>query len=1020
ILDTMLNLPRHPISDELLKIFLWALKVLGVKNVPSLKAFRRFQAKLRGERLFKKERAVVSVLRNHFTENSVLKSIMLDMANPEVRRHLVFYPEEPVNGSSELRHSWKWFLGLPDDKLTPMWAHRGVHFYVGEAAQLADGHVVVPLRWFMSAGEMHMFYYATCMAEVMLFRCCSLLKMALTQYHHRAALMSAIFPVACTVTRQALELNKWRVRAAGRPCYAYFILLGGDDVSGNRSKTWNKHWCFYFCAAGLPLACLNQEYFIHFVSTSQHAGPVEQVAAITEELRCVSQTGLICPDIASEGGHLGAECLMLPNLFVGTGDGPWQSELSSHSGDSKPCRFCDVGGSVKERSSDEGFLAIMSTGVQRTPQVTIAQIEKDLALATKPRKGAEIDRNQQQSGTVDSLAQTVIEELVQKGKSLFEEKNVAGKRLNSNAAIEQTLTALKNKRLEDGSFLNSLLSDQAFDPHLDTAIGRLHLVLLGFTKYFWSASLPVGGGKKLSVKEREVIETTEATLRALSQDGIGKHSLRPDYLMQFRGSLVGRHLHSIAQLAVFLFARTVEPVLHTVWVHLSRLCALLYVMIIKDMPKYKVTLSVAIEHFFDAVCQYNPTWVMFKNKFHYLAHTPQLIEHFGVLGLVAEDRFEKFHGLWRHSSIFSNHHAASRDSALHFNSLDATKHILSGGIFTWEGKPSIAGSGVLRILTDNPHLRERLGLRTTRTRPSGYVRSDPAASPRGWRAIEGCDSPGLEDVWPLHARRPDNDFFTRGKWVITERGDTCRPGAFVWCTEPQQGVARVVGVYSRARLSGSDTQAPEVLVLVELFAMTERHDIFDCPCLQKRGFNMLCRSQHLKFLVNVQHDCVRGNCQPTGAVPETQERAVTGRHRSSLDHTEDAHFVLNLFILHHFDELLELIPTEFFAPKDVRTEEDRIALRLGAARVLRGQIQVRESARGAVRQARSQVAAQTKARATSSQRLEAAPEPPAPSDMQGHAIAIGGSSRKRNAPDGGFGADGPSANSTLPSRATET
>ena len=82
-----------------------------------------------------------------------------------------------------------------------------------------------------------------------------------------------------------LQSNIWRERAQGRPCYVYFMLLGGDDVSGNHSKTWNKHWCFYFCGAGLPLSCLNQEYFVHFVSTSQYAGPVEQAAAITAELR---------------------------------------------------------------------------------------------------------------------------------------------------------------------------------------------------------------------------------------------------------------------------------------------------------------------------------------------------------------------------------------------------------------------------------------------------------------------------------------------------------------------------------------------------------------------------------------------------------------------------------------------------------------------------------------------------------------------------------------------------------------
>ena len=96
-----------------------------------------------------------------------------------------------------------------------------------------------------------------------------------------------------------------------------------------------------------------------------------------------------------------------------------------------------------------------------------------------------------------------------------------------------------------------------------------------------------------------------------------------------------------------------------------------------------------------------------------------MIERFGPLGLVAEDRFEKFHGLWRHSSIFSNHHAASRDSALHFNSLDTTKHILSGGIFEWDGKSTVAGTAVLQVLIEHPHLRERLGLRVERTRQAG-------------------------------------------------------------------------------------------------------------------------------------------------------------------------------------------------------------------------------------------------------------------------------------------------------------
>lgn len=169
------------------------MKMLGVKDVPSIKAFRKFQTQLRGTSLFKKELAHTSALGNQFASNSILRSIALvtaslfavvpsrvtsahavdlqDMGNPEVRRYLKFYPEEPVDGTSELCHSQKWFTGLPDNKLTPMWALRGLHFYVGEAAQLANGEVVIPLRWFVRLGEMYMFYYRMHFvdSEVMVF-----------------------------------------------------------------------------------------------------------------------------------------------------------------------------------------------------------------------------------------------------------------------------------------------------------------------------------------------------------------------------------------------------------------------------------------------------------------------------------------------------------------------------------------------------------------------------------------------------------------------------------------------------------------------------------------------------------------------------------------------------------------------------------------------------------------------------------------------------------------------------------
>ena len=86
--------------------------------------------------------------------------IIQDMANPDVRSRIAFYPVESNEGISELCHCQKWLHDLPDDRLTPMWASRGAHFYVGEAAQLANGNIVVPLRWFESHDEMHMAFYA--------------------------------------------------------------------------------------------------------------------------------------------------------------------------------------------------------------------------------------------------------------------------------------------------------------------------------------------------------------------------------------------------------------------------------------------------------------------------------------------------------------------------------------------------------------------------------------------------------------------------------------------------------------------------------------------------------------------------------------------------------------------------------------------------------------------------------------------------------------------------------------------
>lgn len=74
----------------------------------------------------------------------------------------------------------------------------------------------------------------------------------------------------------------------GEDLFTIWTPFWADDVSGARSKQYQKHINVYMMNANLPGQLLQQEYFVRFVSTSQNAGALEQLRVVTNEVRYVS------------------------------------------------------------------------------------------------------------------------------------------------------------------------------------------------------------------------------------------------------------------------------------------------------------------------------------------------------------------------------------------------------------------------------------------------------------------------------------------------------------------------------------------------------------------------------------------------------------------------------------------------------------------------------------------------------------------------------------------------------------
>lgn len=241
-----------------------------------------------------------------------------------------FYPEIPDGPISEAWHAQKWRREIDRDALTPMIVHRDRHFYVDELTRCQNGDLVIPLRWVIYKGAMHADAFKVSVnaqghatidhSQEILVPAASMVDNYFDLEHQRA------LPQSWDESYPTTMPNALRKIANGRPMYTSLVDLFFDDVSGNRSKSWNKHYNCYATHRNLPRHILQQEFHTHFVTTSPHASSSEQFEGIKHQIEYVFDYSAEHPMLTIFIGPL--THLLLWYTIQLLGKRPWFDSLS--------------------------------------------------------------------------------------------------------------------------------------------------------------------------------------------------------------------------------------------------------------------------------------------------------------------------------------------------------------------------------------------------------------------------------------------------------------------------------------------------------------------------------------------------------------------------------------------------------------------------------------------------------------------------------------------------------------------
>ncbi|KAJ7183079.1 hypothetical protein B0H12DRAFT_1040514, partial [Mycena haematopus] len=840
-----------------------------------------------------------------------------DFANPLVVPHMHFYPEENDGPISETYQAERWLEYTPS-QLTPMFSKGFKRFWIEELARLRNGTFVIPHTLIIRNGIL------TSDASVVVQ----------TVDGHWQCTEEEI-----TVAADELELDYMDITAEfgeqliwvdhttvpdmpnqmrklvddDEDLYVVMVSPWADDVSGNKSKQYNKHMNMYTGNGCLPGRLLQQEFNI---STSPHASSAEQFATFRDHVNSTEKNPLKCYNAATKRR---CRCILrTPGLPA---DNPQQSEESCHMGSNAnfPCRKCKWGGTTVEKESDTLYHQCHLAGVARTAQEIRENLDKQLQLSMRG-DAKSVEEFQRNSGTKDKITQYWIETLIRKAK--------AAKAENPRRKADDIASELKDwLDAQPGDKMNPLLDIPGLDPSQDTPVELLHTILLGVIKYIWHM---------LNTSQWSDVDRSLLAIRLQSTDisGLTVPPIRAAYMIQYKNNLIGKHFKTLMQTLAFHVHDMSTPEQFVLVRAAGELGARLWVPEIHNMDEYLEQLKIAVANVIDAFDAVDPLRILTKIKLHLLAHIPDDVRRFGPLIRSSTEIYESYNAVFRLCSIFSNRLAPSRDISRKFASMSRVKHFLSGG-YWWD--PSLkqwthAGNAVQQILHADPIFQRHLGWVPPSRMEPGSVKLFASKKKPALR----WDQTQMSTHWNTGTAPSPESWWRQGRVLTAQSGDAVALNSWVFGRDSQGNT--VIGRITELLVGDKS------LANVEQFICSqERHPDFGWPILRRpngveitQGHQsfVILPSSSIDFVFSAQHDCWRGNCQPTIARKEVQERQETDRNTSLINHSDDDHFIINMAALHNFVKLCRALPRALTELRPLF--DDRTAFHEEAAKKARG------------------------------------------------------------------------------------